>query len=107
MFEVGRVCIKLAGRDAGNTCIVVDIVDDNYVLIDGNVRRRKCNITHLKPLSDTIKIKKGATTSDVTKAMITAKMKVIEKKIVKRTEKKKEVKKETKGKKKDVKAGSK
>jgi|APSaa5957512622_1039677.scaffolds.fasta_scaffold23648_1 large subunit ribosomal protein L14e len=107
MFEVGRVCIKLAGRDAGNTCIVVDLVDDNYVLIDGNVRRRKCNTSHLKPLKDTIKIKKGALTADVTKAMVTAKMKVIEIKKVKRSEKKKEVKKETKGKKKDVKTGSK
>jgi large subunit ribosomal protein L14e len=107
MFEVGRICIKIAGRDAGNTCVVADLVDNKYVVIDGNVRRRKCNISHLKPLKDKIKIKKGASTSEVTKAMIAAKMKVIEKKIVKRTEKKKEIKKETKGKKKDVKTGSK
>ena len=107
MFEVGRVCIKIAGRDAGNTCVVVDLVDDKYVLIDGNVRRRKCNVAHLNPLKDKIKIKKGASTTDVVKAMTTSKMKVIEKKKVKRTEKKKEIKKETKGKKKDAKPRSK
>ncbi len=98
MFEVGQVCIKISGRDAGNTAIIVDKLDNNYVLIDGNVRRRKCNISHLEPLKDKIKIKKGASTIDVKKAMITAKIKVIEKKKVKRSLKKKktEEKKKTK-----------
>ena len=60
MIETGRICIKTAGRDAGRKCIIVDIIDDNYVLIDGDVRRKKCNIKHLEPLKKTIKIKKGA-----------------------------------------------
>jgi large subunit ribosomal protein L14e len=94
MFEVGRLCVKLAGRDAGNTCVVVDVIDDKTVLIDGNVRRRKCNILHLEPLNDTLKIKKGATTSEVKKIMVSAKLKVIETKKIKKTEKKKDVKKQ-------------
>ena len=60
MLEIGRLYIKIAGRDAGKTACVVDIIDDNYVLIDGAVRRRKCNIAHLEPLDKMIKIQKGA-----------------------------------------------
>ena len=56
MIKIGRVCIKIAGRDAGQTAIVIDVIDNNYVLIDGNVRRKKCNIKHLEPLKDKIKI---------------------------------------------------
>jgi large subunit ribosomal protein L14e len=64
-MEIGRLCVKLAGRDAGRICAVVDTIDNTLVLIDGNVRRRKCNIHHLEALPDTIKIKKGASHSDV------------------------------------------
>ncbi len=98
MFEVGRVCVKIAGRDAGQTAVVVDVMKDGFVLIDGNVRRKKCNVKHLEPLKDVLKIKKGATTTDVRKAMATSKMKVVEKKKVKRSPPKKKV--ETKEKKK-------
>ncbi|MBU0628300.1 MAG: 50S ribosomal protein L14e [Nanoarchaeota archaeon] len=59
MIEVGRICIKLCGRDAGGEAAIVDILDDTYALIDGNVRRRKCNIFHLEPTSKKIDIKKG------------------------------------------------
>ena len=48
MFEVGRICIKIAGRDAGREAIIVDILDGNYVLIDGNVRRKKKRIIGIK-----------------------------------------------------------
>lgn len=68
MFETGRMCVKLAGRDAGLKCVVVDELDDGYVLIDGQTRRRKCNVKHLEPLSKTIDIKKGASHSEVKKA---------------------------------------
>ena len=91
MIEVGRVCVKIAGRDAGQTAVVVDVMKDGYVLIDGNVRRKKCNVKHLEPLKDVLKIKKGATTIDVHKAMIASKMKVVETKKVKRSPKKKKV----------------
>jgi large subunit ribosomal protein L14e len=89
MYEIGRLVVKIAGRDAGQTGIVVDKVDDNIVLIDGNVRRKKCNIKHLEPLKDVLKIKKGASTSEVHKIMSAAGMKVVEQKKVKRSPKKK------------------
>ncbi len=59
MIEIGRLAVKIAGRDAGLKCVVVDILDDKFVLIDGETRRRKCNILHLELLKDTIKIKKN------------------------------------------------
>ncbi|MBS3162665.1 50S ribosomal protein L14e [Candidatus Woesearchaeota archaeon] len=58
MLEIGRVCVKLAGRDAGKTAVIVDVLSEPFVLIDGEVRRRKCNIKHLEPLERTIEIKK-------------------------------------------------
>lgn len=88
MYEVGRVCIKIAGRDAGNLAVVVEKKEKNYVVIDGNVRRRKCNVSHLEPTKDIIKIKKAASTSEVKKAMTSAKLKVKEIKKVKRSPRK-------------------
>ena len=65
MYEVGRICVKLAGRDAGLKCVVVDVVDERTVLIDGQTRRRKCNVKHLEPLKQIIKLKKNASRKDV------------------------------------------
>ncbi len=68
MIDVGRICVKTAGRDAGMKCVVVEVLDDNFVLIDGETRRRKCNILHLEPLDKTVELKKGASHADVVKA---------------------------------------
>lgn len=68
MMEVGRLCMKIAGRDANNTCVVVDLLENNYVLIDGETRRKKCNIKHLEPMNKVVNIKKGASREDVKKA---------------------------------------
>ena len=69
MIEVGRVCVKLAGRDASKKCVIVDILDDKFVLIDGETRRRRCNILHLEPLEQVVKIKKNASHGDVSKSL--------------------------------------
>ena len=56
MIEPGRVCIKKTGRDAGKKCIVVDVIDNKFVEIVASDRKktRKCNITHLMPLSQKV-----------------------------------------------------
>lgn len=59
MIKEGRLCIKLAGRDAGQKCVIIEVLDNNFVMIDGQTRRRKCNIRHLEPLKEEIKVKKG------------------------------------------------
>ena len=38
---MGQLCVKIAGRESGKKCVIVDRIDSNYVLIDGNVRRKK------------------------------------------------------------------
>lgn len=65
MIEVGRLCVKIAGREAGKKCVIVDVLDKNYAMIDGEVRRKKCNIAHLEPLDQILKLKKNASSSDV------------------------------------------
>jgi len=104
MFDVGRVCYKICGREANKIAIVIDKVDDKYVMVDGNVKRRKCNVKHLEPTNKVLKISKGDNTITVHKAMTVAGIKVIEKKVKekkelketkeeKKVEKKKEAKK--------------
>lgn len=73
-MEVGRVCVKLAGREAGKKCVIVDVIGKNYVLVTGpkslnGVKRRRCNIKHLEPLDIVVKIEKNAPDKDVEKAI--------------------------------------
>ncbi|ADC70199.1 conserved hypothetical protein [Methanocaldococcus sp. FS406-22] len=68
-IEVGRVCIKTAGREAGKVCVIVDILDKNFVIVDGLVKRRRCNIKHLEPTEKKVDIQKGATTEEVKLAL--------------------------------------
>ncbi|MFX1574059.1 MAG: 50S ribosomal protein L14e [Promethearchaeota archaeon] len=75
VYDIGRLCVKTMGREAGHYCIIIDIIDRNYILIDGlNVRRRRVNYKHIEPLSDTIDIKKGAKHEDVEAAIKSAKL---------------------------------
>jgi len=68
LFNIGRLCVKLAGRDAGRKCVVVEQVDNTLVVIDGDVRRKKVNMKHLEPLADVIEIKDKASHEDVASA---------------------------------------
>lgn len=69
MLEVGKVCLKIAGRDAGKIAVIIEVLKEPFVLIDGEVRRRKCNIKHLEPTGRSVEIKKGAIHSEVVKAL--------------------------------------
>ena len=73
-IEVGRICIELVGREAGRKCIIVDVMDKNFVLITGpknatGVKRRRANANHVEPLKDKIKIKRGAPDEEVTEVL--------------------------------------
>jgi large subunit ribosomal protein L14e len=69
-MDVGRVCKKVTGREAGRTCVIVEQIDKNFVIVDSlNVKRRRCNIRHLDPLEITVDIKEGASGKDVEKAL--------------------------------------
>ncbi len=65
VIEVGRIVVKTRGREAGKKAVIVDIVDQNFVVITGpksvtGVKRRKVNINHVEPTDKKIDIPKGA-----------------------------------------------
>ena len=52
-IEVGRVCVKISGREAGEKCVIVEVIDDKFVEVVGaNIKNRRCNIKHLEPLTE-------------------------------------------------------
>lgn len=69
MIEIGRLVMKIAGRDAGKKAIIINILDDKFVLIDGETRRRKVNVLHIEPLNQVVKIEKNASHEEVAKIM--------------------------------------
>ncbi len=66
---IGRLAVKLSGREAGKYCVIVEEVNDNFVIIDGNLKRRKCNLSHLELTDNVLNIKKNASTEEVQQAM--------------------------------------
>ena len=65
MIENGRICLKIAGREAGKYAVIVETIDDSFVMISGprsitGVKRRKCNIDHLEVTEDKFDIEEKA-----------------------------------------------
>ena len=94
LYEIGRMCIKIAGRDAGRKCVVVEVVDDRFVVIDGDVRRKKVNVKHLEPLAETVELKDKASHEEVKTVFEKLSLIVWEKKSKKATERPKKQKKQ-------------
>lgn len=95
-IEIGRLCIKLAGRDAGKECLIVDILDKNFVLVDGNTRRRKCNVGQLEFSGQKAELKKGSSHEEVLEALKGLGIKLPKKKVSTKVRKTKENEKEKK-----------
>ena len=87
MYRIGRLCVKIAGRDAGKKCIIIDALDKNYVLIDGETRRRKCNVKHLEPTSQVLKVTKKAPRTEIIRVFKTLNIDIKESKPKKKVEK--------------------
>ncbi len=69
-IEVGRVCVKITGREAGRKCLVVDVIDKNFVLVTGpqkvtGVKRRRVNMSHIEPTEKKIEIKRGYSDEEI------------------------------------------
>ncbi len=78
--EVGRICMKTAGRENGKKCVIVDVMDKSFVLITGpkavtGVKRKRVNLSHIMPLQDKVDLKRGASDEEVTQ-MLTAECKI-------------------------------
>lgn len=93
MLEIGRLCIKTAGRDAMRHCIILEEIDKNYVLVDGNTRRKKVNKNHLELLDKVFKVDNKTTTKQILEILKKEGIKIL----------KSEVKKEVKVKKPQIK----
>jgi len=75
VYDIGRVCVKMMGREAGKYCVIVDVIDKNYLLIDGLVvRRRRSNFKHVEPTKDVLELKKGADHATMEAAIKKAKL---------------------------------
>ncbi|MCB9362329.1 50S ribosomal protein L14e [Candidatus Woesearchaeota archaeon] len=94
MIEVGRVCVKIAGRDARKKCVVVEVLDKNYVTVDGQTRRRKVNMSHLEPLDKTLGIASGANHAAVVAAFKDLGIEIADRKSKKPAERPKQVRKQ-------------
>ena len=75
LFNVGRVCVKTAGNEAGKYCVILENQDNNFVLIDGDVIRKRCNMAHLEPLDIVISIKKNSDKQEILDALAKAGLK--------------------------------
>ncbi len=75
--EVGRLCVKTAGRENGNKCVVVDVMDKSFAMITGpkavtGVKRKRVNLSHIMPLQDRIELARGASDEEVSSALTAA-----------------------------------
>ena len=71
---VGRVCMKISGRESGKYCVVLKKENEAFVLIAGpkiltGVKRRRCNIEHLEPLPYFVEIKENAADEEIITAL--------------------------------------
>jgi large subunit ribosomal protein L14e len=69
-MDLGRICVKLKGREAGKRCVIVDVIDRNYVIVTGpqeltGVKRRRVNMNHLKPLNEVIEISQNVSDEEI------------------------------------------
>ena len=78
-LDVGRVCMKVVGREAGKLCVVLKNITDekkkssSFVMVTGpklltGVKRRKANINHLEATKHNLEIKEDATDEEVYQA---------------------------------------
>lgn len=77
-MEIGQLCMKIAGRDAGKIGVIIKIIDKNYVLLEGQVRRRKCNMAHLEILPEKVNVSKDAQRAEVKAALKPLKIELID-----------------------------
>lgn len=74
LLDAGRICMKIAGREAGSYCVVLKNVNKSFVLVTGpkiltGVKRRNANISHLEATPYKIDVTENLSDQDVVSAM--------------------------------------
>ena len=72
-FEIGRVCFINYGEDEGKLCTIIDIIDQNWALVDGprdqtGVHRQQYNFKRLSLTPFKLEIPRNARLSTLSKA---------------------------------------
>ena len=75
-IEIGRICVKQAGREQGKKCIIVDVMDKSFILVTGpknltGVKRRRVNLEHVSVLEDKVEVRRGASDEEVVQVLET------------------------------------
>lgn len=66
LIEIGRVCLKLAGRKAGIKVVIVDFNQKGEPIVEGlRMKRKRANPLHLFPTTKKISISKGTGSEEV------------------------------------------
>ena len=39
-IEKGRVCVKIAGRESGEKCVILDVIDESFVEVVGTTIKK-------------------------------------------------------------------
>ncbi|MFH0748449.1 MAG: 50S ribosomal protein L14e [Candidatus Bathyarchaeota archaeon] len=73
-LDIGQICVKKLGREAGKKCVIVDIIDQSFVLVTGpkvltGIKRRRANIKHLEPTDGKLNLSKNASDEMVVAAV--------------------------------------
>jgi len=73
-IEIGRICVKEAGREQGKKCVIVDVMDKSFILVTGpknltGVKRRRVNLEHVAVIGDKVEVKRGASDEEVSQAL--------------------------------------
>jgi len=59
-ISTGMVCIKTAGKDAGQRVVVIEL-DKGHAIIEGaKIKRKKCSLRHLFPTNKKVPVSKTA-----------------------------------------------
>ena len=73
-IEIGRICIKTYGREVGRKCVVLDVIDKNFVFITGpkqvtGIKKRRVNINHIEPTMEKIEVNRDSSDEEVVEAL--------------------------------------
>lgn len=74
LLDAGRICMKIAGREAGRYCVVLKNVNKSFVLVTGpkiltGVKRRNANVSHLEATPYKIEVTENSSDEDIVSAM--------------------------------------
>ena len=69
-IDIGRVCMKLQGREKGKKCVILDVIDRNFVVVAGpGVKRRRVNMDHILALDEIVNVQRDASDAEIAGAL--------------------------------------